>query len=100
MEAKKQETMNKTGQAMAHLSAAMNDDPAYAWSWHCTIACCAMDEGLAHEAADKAAARFMRLAFDVNTDKAPNAAMSGAEPALSAERPLDGTVIRGEHDDH
>ena len=29
-------------------------------------------------------------------DVGHNAAMSGAEPALSAERPLDGTVIRGE----
>lgn len=40
---------------------------SYARSWHDSLACCAMDEGVSHEVANKIAARFMKMAFDVMT---------------------------------
>lgn len=54
-------------EAVEHLSKAFKDDPEYAWSWHCSLACCSMDEGLDHEHANKAAGRFMYMCFGVNT---------------------------------
>ena len=59
------EHASKTASAMQALSEAMLEDPDYAWSWHCNLACCAMDEGLDHEAANRAAERFMALAFNI-----------------------------------
>lgn len=59
------EHANKTAKAMASLSEAMLEDPSYAWSWHCNLACCAMDEGLDHESANRAAERFMARAFNI-----------------------------------
>ena len=59
------EHANKTATAMKSLSDAMREDPDYAWSWHCNLACCAMDEGLDREAANRAAERFMALAFNI-----------------------------------
>lgn len=55
-----------TKEAMDHLRKAIKEDAAYAWSWHCNIAVCAMDEGLSHERANKAAERFMWVAFEAN----------------------------------
>ena len=60
----------KTEEAMTHLSQAMKDDPSYAWSWHCNIACLLLDEGIAHNRANDRASGFMKLAFGVET-KAP-----------------------------
>jgi len=40
---------------------------SYARSWHDSLACCAMDEGVPNEAANKIAARFMKMTFDVTT---------------------------------
>jgi hypothetical protein len=56
-----------SGQALDKLSKAFRDDPDYAHSWHCAIACCAMDEGLGHAAANRAATKFMKMAFLVDT---------------------------------
>ena len=44
----------------------MANTPSLAWAWHCNIACCAIDEGLTHREANRAAFRFMRLAFSVS----------------------------------
>ena len=49
--------------ALAEMKRAMDADPDYAWGWHCNLACCIMDEGVSHEVANKAASRFMKLAF-------------------------------------
>ncbi len=57
-----------TTQAMQHLKTAMQGDLEYAWAWHCNIAMAAFDEGLDPTRANLAAARFMRLAFDVDTE--------------------------------
>ncbi len=54
-------------EARETLQAAMRDDPAYAWSWHCNIAMCVKDEGVDHAIANRAAKRFMKLAFDIET---------------------------------
>lgn len=56
------------GSPMNRLTQQMHEDPAYAWSWHCNIAACAMDEGLSHAAANRTAARFMKLAFDMDSN--------------------------------
>lgn len=57
------------GAGLTAIKQAMERDYSYAWSWHCVVACCAMDEGLSHEAANKAAARLMRMAFGIDTSK-------------------------------
>lgn len=44
----------------------IGEDSDLAWTWHCNIACCVMDEGIPHAVANEAAARFMKLAFDVD----------------------------------
>lgn len=45
------------------------NDLDYAWGWHCNIAVVAMDEGLDHKSANRAASRFMYSAFKVDTTK-------------------------------
>lgn len=55
---------NAVSIAMDWLKESMKNDEMYAWSWHCNIAMAAYDEGMEHKAANKAAARFMKLAFD------------------------------------
>lgn len=54
------------GSPMARLTQQIKDDPAYAWAWHCNLAGCAMDEGLSHAAANRAADRMMMTCFGVN----------------------------------
>lgn len=51
--------------AVDALKAAFIEDPSYAWSWHCSVACAYMDEGISHPEANRAAARFMKMAFGV-----------------------------------
>lgn len=51
--------------AMTVVIRALQDDPGYAWSWHCNIAMAAVDEGVDHGTANHAAARFMRLLASV-----------------------------------
>lgn len=46
----------------------MQKDFDLAWSWHCNLACVMQDEGMDHATANKAAARFMLMAFGVLTD--------------------------------
>ena len=55
--------------AREELSEAMNADCDLAWGWHCNMAMAAFDEGLEHGAANRAAARFMKTAFEVNTSR-------------------------------
>ena len=49
--------------ALEALSEQIRNDPDYAWSWHCALACAYQDEGIDHPAANRAAARFMKQAF-------------------------------------
>ncbi|MDR2213954.1 MAG: hypothetical protein LBE21_10070 [Pseudomonadales bacterium] len=49
------------------LKAAIQTDPALAWSWHCAIWSGAHDEGLETGAANRAAARVMKMAFGADT---------------------------------
>lgn len=48
------------------IKAAMAADDDLAWTWHCNLACCYMNEGACSEAANKSAAGFMKLAFGVD----------------------------------
>jgi hypothetical protein len=48
------------------LSQAMQNDQDLAWTWHCNIAAVSIDEGVDHETANLAAARFMSIAFGVD----------------------------------
>jgi len=56
-------------QAMETLKQAFKDDPEYAWAWHCNLAMAAYDEGLPKPAANRSAARFMSIAFDIDMTK-------------------------------
>ncbi len=56
-------------QAMDTLREAFKEDPEYAWAWHCNLAMSAYDEGLPHPAANRAAARFMSIAFNIDMTK-------------------------------
>ncbi len=62
---------NQIASAFETLKQAMNDDAGYAWSWQCNLAMSYYDEGATHEQANKAASRFMRLAFDIDITKHP-----------------------------
>ena len=53
--------------ALYNLRQAFEKDHDYAWSWHCNIACCAMDEGILHPEANRIASRVMKIVFDVDT---------------------------------
>lgn len=72
--------MTKIEKAMKTLKQAFIDDPDYAHSWHCNIAMACYDEVVAegmkngtfdhadaHAIGNRAASRFMKLAFDVET---------------------------------
>lgn len=52
---------------MAAITQAMKDDPTYAWSWHCSLTMAYIDEGGDWEMANRAATRFMRWCFGVDT---------------------------------
>lgn len=54
------------------LKSQLKADPEMAFSWHCNIACCFMDEGGSRETANRAAARFMQHAFGVDMTEHPN----------------------------
>lgn len=56
-----------TGSPIERLSQQINDDPEYAWSWHCNIAVRALDEGVDHATANKIAARVMTEIFGAQT---------------------------------
>ena len=54
------------------LAKAINEDPEYAWGWHCNIAMPIKDEmNCSHYAANVAAARIMRTIFSVDMFKHP-----------------------------
>lgn len=59
----------------AELSARIRSDPEYAWGWHCTVACAALDEGIDHESANKIAARAMYNMFQADTSAGPSGPM-------------------------
>jgi len=60
------ENIGQVKQAMDTLRQNMVSDPEYAWAWHCNLAMSAYDEGLPKPAANRAAARFMRSAFNID----------------------------------
>jgi hypothetical protein len=56
-------------QALPTLTERIKEDPEYAWTWHCNLACAGMDAGLGHQAANAMAGNFMKLAFGAEVDK-------------------------------
>lgn len=48
------------------LSQGMQNDQDLAWTWHCNLVACSLDEDVDHETANRAAARFMSVAFGVD----------------------------------
>lgn len=60
-------TLTKDIGIVSTLGNLLREDFDWAWSWHCNIAMSARDEGVGHETANRAAARFMKLAFDLDT---------------------------------
>jgi hypothetical protein len=59
----------KTGRAYRDLTRAMHDDPDYAHTWQCNIACPLMDSGMSYEDANKAADRLMSHLFGIKLGK-------------------------------
>ncbi len=51
------------------IKTAMNNDPSYAWSWHCNIAVSQQDVGVSHKVSNEGAALFMQIAFGIDTNK-------------------------------
>lgn len=75
-------------QAMDALKEAFVADPSYAWAWHCGVWAAAHDEGMETSAANRAAARLMSMAFDVDTSKHENfAATQAAAPSPEGTQP-------------
>lgn len=68
----------------------LQNDEAYAWSWHCNIAMAFVDEGSDRVLANNAAARFMKNAFgiDVTTFSEWKAIFKDPKP-LGEYAPLD-----------
>jgi hypothetical protein len=64
----KEKTM-KVKKAMDTLKKAFENEPDYAWGWQCNLAMSAYDEGLSKPKANLAAARFMKLAFNIDMTK-------------------------------
>ena len=62
-----------TGTAYRELESAIQEDPDFAWGWHCNIAMPIKDElGCTHLEANRAAARIMSHLFGTATGKHPN----------------------------
>lgn len=62
-----------TGTAYRELESAIQEDPDFAWGWHCNIAMPIKDElGCTHLEANRAAARIMSHLFGTATEKHPN----------------------------
>lgn len=57
---------------MKTIKRAIECDKDYAWAWHCNLAMSSYDEGLDLPAANRAAARFMRVCFGVDMTQHEN----------------------------
>lgn len=76
--------MTEIENAMTVLKKAFKDDPSYAHTWHCNLACTSMDAAIsegfyqkvAHRIGNDAASRFMKLCFDVETSNEVRVACS------------------------
>ena len=69
--------------AVQTLIETLKADPAYAWAWHCNVAMAAVDEGLSHYAANKAAARFLSWLAQIDTTTHPGFPKAPAQPAAA-----------------
>jgi hypothetical protein len=57
---------------MEYMKKAMKaDGGSYVWAWHCNIAIMAQDAGSDYYVSQDGAARFMKLAFDVDVTEFP-----------------------------
>lgn len=58
--------VRKTGRAYRHLCKAMKDDPGYALTWQCNIACVIFDSNVCNQKqANEVADKLMAHLFDV-----------------------------------
>ena len=69
--------------AVQTLIETLKADPEYAWAWHCNVAMAAVDEGLSHYAANKAAARFLSWLAKIDTTKHPGFPKAPEQPAAA-----------------
>ena len=51
---------------MKGLKTEIVNDSDYAWTWQSNLAMCVFEEGVSKPAANRAAAKFMNLLFDVD----------------------------------
>jgi hypothetical protein len=61
--------MEEIEKCMDVIRKAVNEDPSYAWTWQSVIAMSAFDEGLERPKANAAAARAMKMLFDIDMTK-------------------------------
>jgi hypothetical protein len=62
--------------AMKRVTRELQREGDIAWAWQCMVACCVMDAlphgpGV-HQIANRAAAQFMRMAYEVDITKHPH----------------------------
>ncbi|WDZ97961.1 hypothetical protein Herbaro_09325 [Herbaspirillum sp. WKF16] len=93
--AEKAVAITSTTAALEVLKAAVQSDSSYAWPWHCNVAMAAKDEGLGHQAANEAAARFMRMAFDIDVRQSDEWKSLERQWSASPEPKATPTVVRG-----
>lgn len=72
--------------AVQTLIETLKADHAYAWAWHCNVAMAAVDEGLSHYAANKAAARFLSWLAQIDTTTHPGFPKAPAQPAAALRK--------------
>ena len=92
---------------MGVVQAAVQNDPAYAWGWHCSLAMAFVDEGVAPAVANRGAARFMHMLFGVDTSKHEHYHAPYGSPNLPVVLPDGSSFFTGEvallkdvHPDH
>ena len=59
----------ETRNAFNILQQSLQQDKSYAWGWHSNVAASFQDEGGEFVQSNLAAARFMKLAFDIDVTK-------------------------------
>lgn len=62
-------SVDRVKEALEVLKKTMQNDPSYARSWHDNIAVMMQDAGCEYEVSNDGAARFMKLAFGIDTTK-------------------------------
>ena len=84
--------------AMQQLTAALQADPDYAWSWHCNLAMPIMDAtNVSPALANVAGARLMRHLFDIDMTKHPHYLPRFDEEVAAQPEPVNALLLAALH---